>query len=339
MRPGAFPAGFPLAWRGVLWYNGHNTQARPGGQERNPFMEKRLLFVLNPQAGKGEIRQKLLPVIQIFNEYGYEVTVRPTRRAGELPSIVEREAPRYDLLVASGGDGTLNETIAGLMACPRPIPLGDLPAGTVNDFATSLSIPKEMTAAARAVMEGEIFPCDVGRFGDRYFSYVAAFGAFTQVSYETPQQTKNLLGRAAYFLEGIRSLPQIKGYQARIRWEKGEVQGRFLFGMVSNATSVGGFGMRGPEKVRMNDGLLEVTLVREPKNAMELQAAVNSLLMPQQSTDHEAIVRFQTPSLEVSFDQPLPWTLDGEFGGEAQTALIRNCPRVLPILVRPPEKG
>lgn len=302
-------------------------------------MEKRLLLVLNPHAGKGEIRQKLLPVIQIFNDHGYEVTVRPTRRAGELPGIVEQEAPRYDLLVTSGGDGTLNETIAGLMACPHPIPLGYLPAGTVNDFATSLSIPKEMTAAAQAVMEGVVFPCDVGRFGDRYFSYVAAFGAFTQVSYETPQQTKNLLGRAAYFLEGIRSLPQIRGCRAHVRWEGGETEGQFLFGMISNATSVGGFGMRGPEKVRMNDGLLEVTLVREPKNAMELQAAVNSLLMPQQPAEHEAIVRFQTPSLELFFDQPIPWTLDGEFGGETRVAQIRNCPRVLPILVRPREEA
>ena len=294
-------------------------------------MEKRLLFAFNPQAGKGEIRQKLLPVVQIFNEGGYDVTVRPTRQGGELPSIVAEEASNYDLLVVSGGDGTLNEAIAGLMACPRPVPLGYLPAGTVNDFATSLSIPKEMTEAARAVMEGWVFPCDVGRFNDRYFAYVAAFGAFTQVSYETPQPAKNLLGRIAYFLEGIRSLPQIKGYQVSLSWDQGEAEGRFLFGMVSNATSVGGFGLPVGKGVKMDDGLLEVTLVREPRSAMELQAIINTLLL--QQPDHEAILHFQTASLELRSQEAIPWTLDGEFGGETKKVRIADCPQALPVLV------
>lgn len=292
---------------------------------------RNLLFLINPHAGKSEIKTCALDIIDLFTKNGWRTTVRTTQRRLEIPEILAEEAQNYELVVCCGGDGTLNETVSGLMLCdPRPM-LGYIPAGTVNDFASSLHIPKNMRAAAQNIVSGIPFSCDIGRFGDRFFTYVAAFGAFTDVAYETPQQSKNLLGRAAYVLEGVKRLPSLKSYPLRVEHDSGCVEGDFLLGMVTNATSVGGFRMGDRIGVELDDGLLEVLLIRNPENAVQAQQTINALLRRDFSSG--CITGVRTRRARFFCGSETPWTLDGEFGGASEEVVIENLPRALKILV------
>lgn len=293
---------------------------------------RRMLFIINPHAGRSEIRSKLLDILQIFTAAGFDVEVRPTMRAGEIADIITSRKGQFDLVVSCGGDGTLNETINGLMRLPERCPLGYLPSGTVNDFASSLGISRNMIEAAQNIVSGESCLVDVGCFGERFFSYIAAFGAFTEVSYQTPQQNKMLLGRTAYILEGIKRLTELKPYDMQVQGDGFSVEGEFLFGMASNSSSVGGFRLGDKQLISMSDGLLEVTLVRNPHNVGELTTVINSILW--QDFDSEFIHSFKTSHVKFFSQTPVPWTLDGEFGGNpcdisisaAHQALRVYCP-------------
>ena len=292
---------------------------------------KNLLFILNPNAGKGEIRSKAVRILQLFSSAGYDVLVSTTSRAGEIPEIIQRRANGVDLVVCCGGDGTLNETVTGLMKLdPRP-PLGYLPAGTVNDFASSLGISKDLEGAAQAVLSGSPVDVDIGRFGEQYFTYVAAFGAFTEVSYQTPQQSKNVFGRTAYVLEGLKRLTSLKSYQASIEYDSGTCQGDYLFGMISNSSSVGGLKLLDDAQISMNDGMFEVILIQKPDSLTEMQQVINAVLLHDYSSP--LITGFRTSNLTVSCENETPWTLDGEFGGAPEKVEIENLHLALRVIL------
>ena len=292
---------------------------------------RKLLFVVNPHAGKAAIRGQLVKILDVFVRAGWLPTVYISQRSGELPAMVAREAHRYDAVVCSGGDGTLNETLNGLMELEhRPI-LGYIPAGTTNDFAASLGIPKGMVKAAESAVEGIPVSVDVGRFGGRYFAYVAAFGAFTDVTYATPQTYKNSLGRLAYLLEGARRLPAIKAYPLKLEYDGGETEGEFLVGLISNSSYVAGLQVSRWLDTSMSDGLMEVTLVRKPAVVHDLGRVASNLLMGE--LDPEMIVTVKTRRLRITSPEPIPWTLDGEYGGTCDAVDIENLPRALTIRV------
>ena len=299
-----------------------------------PIREKQLLLLINAHAGKEEIRNQLLDVIDQFIKAGWTVTVHTTQKRLEIPALLAQYGDKFPLVVCCGGDGTLNETITGIMQCSHRPLLGYLPTGTVNDFASSLGLKKQIPQAVQTVIHGVPFPCDIGKFGSRYFSYIAAFGAFTNVAYETPQQSKNLLGRAAYFLEAIRRLPSIKSYSMQISYDDGEIEGDFLFGMVTNSRSVGGFPFYEGQNISMNDGLLEVLLISNPQTPGQAQQIISELLSRQ--TNSRFLISFRTSSLSFHSSESVPWTLDGEFGGNCQEAEIQNLPRAISIVVDPP---
>ena len=204
-------------------------------------MGQKMLFIYNPRAGKAQIRSNLLDIIDIFVKAGYEVTAYPTQAAGDAVKAVRTRQEGYDLVVCSGGDGTLDEVVSGMMKCDEKLPIGYIPAGSTNDFANSLKIPKSMIKAADVVVKGKNFPCDIGAFNHDSFIYVAAFGIFTDVSYETKQDIKNVLGHAAYLLEGVKRLPSVRSYPLKITSRDRVIEGEFLYGMVTNSYSVGGF--------------------------------------------------------------------------------------------------
>lgn len=297
-------------------------------------MSKQLLFLINPKAGKSEIRADALDIIDLFVRAGWKVVVHTTQRSGEIPEYLQAEAGNYELIVLSGGDGTLNETVSGLLASGERIPVGYIPAGTTNDFATSLGLPKNSLEAAQIIIEGQRFPCDVGAFNQAYFVYVAAFGAFTEVSYSTPQQYKNVLGRAAYILEGIRHLADIKTYPLALTHDGETLYGDFVFGMISNSTSVGGFKMNKID-VSMNDGYLEVLLVKLPRNPAEFQGAISALLRGE--FNHPCLYGFRTNALKIHAAEPLSWTLDGEYGGTVQDVSVKVIEHAIQIMV--PRQG
>lgn len=291
---------------------------------------KQMLLIINPRSGKAQIKNHILEILDIFTKADYQIQVRITQRALDAKETVIREGEGMDLIVCSGGDGTLNETISGMMeleVCPQ---LGYIPAGSTNDFASSLRIPKQMLSAAQVASEGMGYPIDIGRFcGERYFVYVAGFGAFTEVSYLTPQDKKNLLGHQAYMLEGVKSLTSIKSYPMRITCDETEVEGEFIFGMITNTISVGGFKGLVNQNVALNDGLFEVLLIRTPKTPLELSNIVSSLFLKEEH--NEFVYKLKTKCLKVEAQEPVDWVLDGEFGGTRTEVTVENLHRRMEI--------
>jgi diacylglycerol kinase (ATP) len=296
-------------------------------------MNRKLLFVFNPHSGRAQLKNKLVGILDLFVKHGYEVTIHPTQAKLDAKQVVMERAGQYDLLVCSGGDGTMNEVVDGLMEIdPRPN-LGYIPAGTVNDFASSLHISRDMMKAAELVMTGKPFACDIGGFNREYFTYVAAFGLFTDVAYQTPQQSKNMLGRMAYILEGAKRLSNIQSYHIKVEHDQGVIEDDFIFGLVTNSTSVGGFkGYRGSD-VKLDDGLFEVSLIKTPANAIELQMIIGALMMKEINKDF--ITTFHTSRLTLTSEEEVPWTLDGEYGGTEKEVQIVNHPKAIHILVNP----
>lgn len=296
-------------------------------------MDKKMLFIYNPRAGKAQIRSNLLDIIDIFVKAGYEVTAYPTQASGDAVKAVKTRRAGYDIVVCSGGDGTLDEVVTGMMQCEEKLPIGYVPAGSTNDFANSLKIPKNMIKAADVVVRGKNFACDIGAFNNDSFIYVAAFGIFTNVSYETKQDVKNVLGHAAYLLEGVRALPTIRSYPLKITCDKQVIEGEFLYGMVTNSHSIGGFrGITGTGKeVLLDDGVFEVTLIRKPSNPLELNNIIVAMVDKRVKSEH--IYSFTASRIVVESEEPLAWTLDGEFGGEPRKAVIENKTKALEIRV------
>lgn len=293
-------------------------------------MTKKLLFVFNPKSGKGLIKNYLVDIVDTMVKAGYEVTIYTTQSQGDAINKVANEAKNYDRVVCSGGDGTLDEVVTGMNLSEVKVPIGYIPAGSTNDFANSLGIPKEMVKAAEVAVNGTEFPCDVGYFNGDTFVYVAAFGLFTEVSYKTSQQMKNVLGHAAYILEGAKQLHDIPSYVMQVEHDGEVFQDKFIFGMVTNSVSVGGFkGMTGTD-VKLDDGVFEVTLIRSPRNPIELNAILGSLTNLIDDTD--MIYSFKTNEIKFTTQEKVAWTLDGEFGGEHDELVVKNLNKHIEII-------
>ena len=293
---------------------------------------KRLLFIYNPHAGKELLKPKLSDIIDIFVKAGYEVVAYPTQSYRDAyRKVSEYDSDEYDLVVCSGGDGTIDEVVTGMMQRDKREPIGYIPTGTTNDFANSLHIPKGLLRAADNAVNGTLFPCDVGKFNDDIFVYIAAFGLFTDVSYQTKQEMKNVLGHLAYVLEGTKRLFNVPSYRIKVTHDGETLEDEFIFGMVTNSRSVGGFRNMIGKQVVFDDGLFEVTLIKTPKNPLALQEIVASLLIEQVDTKH--MYSFKTGRITFESLQEIPWTLDGEFGGAHDEVTVENLNRQLRIMV------
>lgn len=272
---------------------------------------KKLLLIVNPHAGQRKASKHLTEIIDIFNRAGYEVIAHITASPGDCENMVMHYAHKLAMVVCCGGDGTFNETISGILRSGVDIPVGYIPAGSTNDFANSLCLSTDVLQAARNIVSGTAERFDVGTFAGRHFSYIASFGAFTRTSYNTPQSIKNALGHLAYVLSGIQELSQIKPHHLRFELPDGTViEDDFIFGAVSNSTSVGGVLTLAPDRVDMADGLLEMLLVRAPNDLKEL---ADCLVALQKQTYNCAMITFlSTPSALVTAPEDMDWTLDGE---------------------------
>lgn len=294
-----------------------------------PSVLKKLLLIINPTSGRGMIKDYLLSIVTQFSLAGYEVTVYPTKAKHDAVSKM-KVARSYDLVIASGGDGTLNEVITGLIEANGNTPIGYIPTGTTNDFASTLGIPKNVSKALELCLNGKPMPIDIGMFNERYFMYVAAFGAFTDVAYETPQPRKNMLGGLAYLIEGLMKLPTIQSYQCKIYHRDGFIEGDYIFGMISNSDSVAGIKNAFGNQADLNDGLFEVTLIRAPKNLIDIHRILTDFL--NRTYDPEYVLTFKTDRITVESEQDVKWTLDGEDGGSMKRATIKSLQRRVQIL-------
>ncbi|MCD7886513.1 MAG: diacylglycerol kinase family lipid kinase [Clostridiales bacterium] len=273
---------------------------------------KTLLFIYNPHSGKAKMAARLHEITEVFQNEGYLVTTYATTGPQDATRAARELAGDYDHVVCAGGDGTLNEVVSGLMDGGYQGALGYLPAGSTNDFSRTLHLPTDPVEAAKVAVTGQPVLCDVGRFNHSRFVYVAAFGLFTAVSYETPQEFKNLFGHTAYVLAGIRSLTDVTPYRLRLRWDGGELEDTFIYGAVSNSTRVGGFRGMLSDQVVLDDGLFEVMLVKKPTSLPQLNAIIAALLKGQ---PNDNVIAFQTGEMEIQSADEIPWTLDGENGG------------------------
>ena len=271
---------------------------------------KKMLFVMNPYAGMRKANRYLADILSTFNRAGYEVRTHMTASQGDCARIVEASAAGMDLVVCAGGDGTFNEAVNGILKSGVTVPIGYIPCGSTNDFASTLHLSTNILKAASDIVEGQPVPYDIGLFGQRYFTYVASFGAFTKASYATPQNIKNALGHTAYILSGIQELSQLRTEHVRIKTDDQIIEDDFLFGAISNSTSVGGILTLDPNQVDMQDGKFELLLVRAPRSLMEVSECIQAL---QSKKYNCAMITFlSTHRLHITASANMPWTLDGE---------------------------
>lgn len=292
---------------------------------------KRMLFIINPRSGREQIKPKLLEILDLFSKAGYELQVYVTQSQKDATEAARQYGAGKDLVVCSGGDGTLNEVISGLAHLEDAPVLGYIPAGSTNDYASSLQIPRSMMEAAENVLTGSPYAIDIGRFcREQYFVYIAAFGAFTEVSYQTPQDKKNILGHQAYILEGVKSLAALKTYPMRVEWDGQVLEEEFVFGMVTNTLSVGGFKGLVTQSVALNDGEFEVLLIRTPRTPLDLSNIISYMFLKEEPNDY--VYKFRARELKITSGLPVDWVLDGEFGGSHTEVEIVNLKERMQIL-------
>ena len=299
---------------------------------------KQLLLIYNMHSGKGTIRNHLAGIIDVFNKNEYEVPACSTQYRAHATELVKEKGDQYSLIVCSGGDGTLSEVVDGLMCFPedRRPKVGYIPAGSTNDFAATLHLPGQMKKAAKQIMEAYFRKIDIGRFMDDYFVYVAAFGAFTDVSYSTPQQDKNLLGHSAYLIQGIRQLPNLRSYRVRVTIGEEVLEKEFIYGMVYNAESVGGFANLSGKKVELDDGELDVMLIQVPDNAVEWPMLLSDFVTKNSASKYMHF--FRTSTIVFDSEEAIDWVLDGEFGGAHRHVEINTCKQAVAIAVKSEEE-
>ena len=292
---------------------------------------KRVMIILNPCAGTKQANKYFVDIVDIFCRAGYETVTATTEKRGDGTAFAKSRAGEFDLVVCIGGDGTFNEVIAGVIESGADVPLGYIPAGSTNDFANSLNLSKNVVQAARDIVTGVPRTLDIGWFNGRYFSYVASFGAFTRASYEAPQSIKNALGHLAYILEGIKDIPSIKPEKVRLKMEQGIYGGDYLFGAISNSTSVGGILTLSDDLVDMNDGMFEVLLIKSPSNILELNQILVALT--KQNYSSPMISLFNSREMDITADPSMPWTLDGEYQEGSESITIKNLHGAIKLLV------
>ena len=293
--------------------------------------QRKLLLIVNPAAGRTKSRAPLFDALCRFSEAGYLLSIHNTTAQGDAAAVAERCGADYDVIVAAGGDGTLNEVISGLMKLEQPPLLGYLPQGSTNDFASSLHIPKTPALAAAAVVRHTPRQLDIGSWNGRHFVYVASFGAFSRSSYAAPQAAKNALGHFAYILEGMKDLNTLRPYSIKLTADGEVLDGEYLFGAVCNSTSIGGLMKLNPERVVLDDGKFEMLLIPNPKAPTDLQNLVRALL--NQEYDREGLVFRHVSSIRLETQEDLPWSLDGEYAPSCPVVNIENCQRALTMLL------
>ena len=297
---------------------------------------KKLLFIMNPFAGQKKANKVLPEILMLFTEAGYEINISMTTGPGSATRLAAERGGNADLVVCCGGDGTLNETIAGLLMAGLNVPVGYIPSGTTNDFASSLKLSHNPIQAAKDILEGQPVAYDVGKFGDRYFCYVASFGAFTKSSYAVPQTVKNALGHTAYILGGISELSQIRNEHVRMEIDGEVVEDDFLFGAICNSTSVGGILTLPSDRVDMRDGIFEVMLIRAARNFNEITECIQAV---QNQEYNCGMITFRPArKIKITVDPLMAWTLDGEKADGYQEIEVENLHHAIRIMKRVEEK-
>ena len=290
----------------------------------------KVLFIYNPHAGHMQIKYNLYDVINSLSKGFDDLNVYASAKQKDIINYLNINGSKYDLVIVSGGDGSLSETINGIMSLDRKPSIGYIPAGSTNDYAASLKLSKDMDKCAKQIVEHkDIKQIDIGKFNNDYFVYIAAFGAFTEVAYSTSQDAKNAIGHLAYILNGITSLSKVKTYKLKIDTDKEEYEDNYIYGMITNSLSVGGLYSLNSRNVKLDDGLFEVMLIKAPKDLLELEEITAYLINPKLKTN--LVQTFKTKSITIETKEKMPWTLDGEYGGSPNKVQIANLNKAITL--------
>lgn len=290
--------------------------------------KSKVLLIVNPCAGKTKSRAGTFDIVDKFSTNDYDFSIHTTTCRGDATNIVKKHGSGKDLVVCCGGDGTLNETINGVMDMERRVPIGYIPTGTTNDLANTLGIPSGIKDATDLIMSGKTNSYDIGLFNNRYFSYVASFGAFSSTSYTTSQKLKNTFGHSAYIMKGVADWSSIKPKRVRIEYDGGVIEEDIMLGAVTNSTSVAGIFKFDKSEIRLNDGWFEVLLIKK----ISLLQIPNFLFkVLRQDYSDERFVFLKTRQLKITSDEPIEWSLDGEFGGEHKVVNINVLSKAIRI--------
>lgn len=294
-------------------------------------MDKRVLLIVNPFSGKLQAKNELMRIVKTLCDADFSVSIHITRCRKDATRVTEERAKNYDTVIACGGDGTLNEVMTGVIRSGYTGEVGFLPAGTTNDLAATLKLPRNLVKAAELITYGAVRPVDYGSFNkNQFFAYIASFGAFTETSYNTDQKAKNVWGHLAYLAEGIGSVGTIRPYNLTVTCDGERVSGSFVFGAAANSLSIGGIVKLKPEEVDLTDGMHELLLVRTPEMPGDLSATIGSILA--EDFDPEHVILLRGKRMEFHCREEVPWCLDGEFAGKCKTALIETLPERLRII-------
>ncbi len=290
--------------------------------------KRNVLLIVNPCAGRTKSRAGTFDIVDKFSSNDYQFSVHTTTCQGDATNIVRKHYKNKDIVVCCGGDGTLNETINGVMEMPNRIPIGYIPSGSTNDLASTLGIPSDIKKATDLIMDGHTNSYDIGLFNNRYFSYIASFGAFTRLSYSTSQKLKNKIGHAAYILGVFKDLKSLKAIHAKVEYDGGVIEDDFVLGAIANSTSVAGLIKFKTEDVKLNDGFFELLLVRKIN---PLQAPLFFKRIVKQEYDGTQIIFLKTRNLKITSAEPISWTLDGEFGGAHKVSSVHVLSKAVDI--------
>lgn len=297
-------------------------------------MERKLLVIINLYSGLKQGKRYLADILELFSKAGYHIGVHTTLKGGDAKEYAKKYAGEYDTVVCIGGDGTFNECVSGILDGGHNTPIGYIPAGSTNDFASSIGLSKRILTAASDIVLGKPATFDTGRFNDRHFTYVASFGAFTKSSYQTPQNIKNVLGHLAYVLDGIKEIGNIRPQYIKMSIGDEKIRGDYIFGAVCNSTSLGGILTLDKNVVDMNDGLFEILLIKSPKNILELNECITALRT--QNYSSKMLVFKSAEKVTVTECENTEWSLDGEYQPACKNAVIENMNNSIRIIL--PEK-
>lgn len=294
-------------------------------------MKNKLLLIVNPKSGKGAAKKHLYDLVRVFNEGGFDVTVYPTKDKNSTIRTVASSAGDYDRVVCCGGDGTLNEVISGIVSEGHSTPVGYIPMGTTNDFSNTLRLSHDPVQAAKDIVKGRVIRYDIGSFGDKYFTYIAATGAFTEASYATPQRLKNTVGHFAYVLEGAKDLIKIRPFKLKVSFDGNVLNGEYIYASVSNTTSVGGIVKLDKREVNTADGCFELILVKKPKDVADAVKLATDILTNRLNNNNVSLLH--ASKIKMRFDRAAAFTLDGEKGGEHKEIEIEDLRGALRLIV------
>lgn len=298
---------------------------------REKNMNKQVLLIINPNAGKGNVQRRIPYIKRDLENTGYDVDIVYTKKKVPAKEIIREYHKKADIIICCGGDGTVNDLVSSVMELEDKPEITFIPLGTVNDFARTIGLSRKRFYMPSILKKYTRRKIDIGKFNKKYFNYVAAFGAFTKVSYVTSQKLKKYFGKWAYFIVAIKYFFKIKTYKINIDIDGKKIEKECIYGSISNSKSIGGFQWFRKRDIALDDGKFEIILINKPKHKIQYISMVFDILLKRYQSKN--FFYSQGSKIEITTEKNLSWTIDGEFGGMAKEIKVENCKQAVTFII------